>query len=81
VVVNSGGLVEGVSEKAKNDGDVLAVMLFGSYVRSEEFSDVDVCAALKLGKFIPCFCRRRGLSIWLPSQTWTYKYFNSFPCT
>ena len=32
-----------ISEKARDDEVVLAVMLFGSYARNEKFSDIDVC--------------------------------------
>jgi len=32
-----------IVEKAMKDGDILAVMLFGSYARHEKFSDIDVC--------------------------------------
>lgn len=50
-----------ISEKAKNDEDVLAVMLFGSYVRNKKFSDIDVCVVLKLGKFDPLFLSKKRL--------------------
>jgi len=50
-----------ISEKAKNDEDVLAVMLFGSYARNENFSDIDICVILKPGKFDPLFLSKKRL--------------------
>jgi len=38
--------LEKLLSKAKEDADVLAVMLFGSYARSEKYRDVDVCLVL-----------------------------------
>jgi predicted nucleotidyltransferase len=34
-------------KKVANDEDILAVMLFGSYVRDEGFSDIDVCMMMQ----------------------------------
>jgi len=50
-----------ISEKAKNDKDVLALMLFGSYARNEKFSDVDVCVILKPRKCNPLFLSKKRL--------------------
>jgi len=50
-----------LSEKAKCDEDVLAVMLFGSYARREASSDIDVCIVLKPGKFDPLFLSKKKL--------------------
>ena len=50
-----------ISEKARNDEDVLAVMLFGSYARTEVFSDIDVCVVLKPRKFDALFLSRKRL--------------------
>jgi len=48
-------------EKIEKDRDALAVLFFGSYVRNERFSDVDVCIVLKQRKkFTPlCLSRKR----------------------
>lgn len=53
--------LEKISEKARNDEDVLALMSFGSYARGEEFSDIDICVVLKPGKFDPLFLSRKRL--------------------
>lgn len=50
-----------LTEKAKNDEAVLAVMLFGSYARNEKFSDIDVCIVLKPEKFKPLFLSKKKL--------------------
>ena len=60
--------LEKISEKARNDEDVLAVMLFGSYARNEKFSDIDVCVVLKQGKFDPLFLSKKRL-----------EYLSAFP--
>ena len=39
--------LEFLTGKARKDSDVLAVLVFGSYARGEEFRDVDVCLILK----------------------------------
>ncbi|MGQ4914955.1 MAG: nucleotidyltransferase domain-containing protein [Candidatus Asgardarchaeia archaeon] len=33
-------------EPLKSDSNILAIMLFGSYARGEQFSDIDVCLVL-----------------------------------
>jgi predicted nucleotidyltransferase len=53
--------LEKISEKAKNDEDVLALLLFGSYARNEKFSDIDVCVVLKPEKFNPLFLSKKRL--------------------
>jgi predicted nucleotidyltransferase len=50
-----------ISEKAKDDKDVLAVMLFGSYARNEEYSDIDVCIVLKPAKLESLFLSKKRL--------------------
>jgi hypothetical protein len=50
-----------ISEKAKKDEDILAVMLFGSYARKEKFSDIDVCIVLKPRKFDSLFLSKKRL--------------------
>ena len=50
-----------ISEKAKDDKDVLAVMLFGSYARNEKFSDIDVCIVLKPEKLESLFLSKKRL--------------------
>ena len=40
--------IEKIIEKAKNDSDIIAVILFGSYARNEsDYRDVDVALLLK----------------------------------
>ncbi|NIQ06092.1 MAG: nucleotidyltransferase domain-containing protein [Candidatus Korarchaeota archaeon] len=39
--------VESVVRKAQKDDDVLATILFGSYVRGERYSDIDICLVLQ----------------------------------
>jgi len=53
--------LERVSEKASDDEDVLAVLLFGSYARGEEFSDIDVCLVLKPGVSDPLSLSKKRL--------------------
>lgn len=52
---------EKISQKARNDHDVLAVLLFGSYARNEKFTDIDVCVVLKPEKFSPLFLSKKRL--------------------
>jgi len=52
---------EKISQKARNDKDVLAVLLFGSYARNEKFTDIDVCVVLKPEKFNPLFLSKKRL--------------------
>jgi len=43
--------LSGIVEKVMKDGDILAVMLFGSYARDEKFSDIDVCIIMQPKNF------------------------------
>jgi len=53
--------LEKISEKAKNDKNVLAVVLFGSYARNEVFADIDVCVILKPREFDALFLSKKRL--------------------
>jgi predicted nucleotidyltransferase len=56
--------LEKIIEKAKKDEDVVAVILFGSYVR-ESFkpsSDIDVCLMLKPKKFNDLIMSRKKIA-------------------
>jgi predicted nucleotidyltransferase len=50
-----------ISEKAKDDKDVLAVILFGSYARNEKYSDIDVCIVLEPAKRQSLFLSKKRL--------------------
>lgn len=39
--------IRSIVRKARKDKEVLATMLFGSYVREEQFSDIDICLVLQ----------------------------------
>jgi predicted nucleotidyltransferase len=53
-------------QKAENDQDVLAVMVFGSYARNEtkSTSDIDVCIVLQPRQFNNLFLSNKKWSIW-----------------
>jgi predicted nucleotidyltransferase len=40
-------VLDNLVSKAKRDGEILAVMTFGSYARGERHRDIDVCLVLK----------------------------------
>lgn len=61
-------ILKKIKEKAEKDEDVLALIIFGSFARNEEYSDVDVCVVLKPGKYTPLFLSRKRL-----------EYSTSFP--
>ena len=56
--------VDGVLAKARKDGDVVAVFLFGSRARGESVpgSDTDVCLVLRPGNYDPMVLQRKRLS-------------------
>ena len=56
--------VDGILAKARKDGDVVAVFLFGSRARGESVpgSDTDVCLVLRPGNYDPMVLERRRLS-------------------
>jgi len=68
-----------LSEKARDDGDVLAVMLFGSYARNEKFSDIDVCVVLKQGKFDPLFLSKKRLEYLIAFPNLDIQIFQQLP--
>ena len=56
------GVLTKIVEKAREDEDVLAVMLFGSYVRKKtKPRDIDVCIVLKPKKFSNLFISNKKL--------------------
>lgn len=56
--------VDGVLAKARKDGDVVAVFLFGSRARGESVpgSDTDVCLVLRPGNYDPMVLQQKRLS-------------------
>lgn len=40
-------IFDGIIARAKRDGNILAVIVFGSFARKEKYSDIDVCLVLK----------------------------------
>ncbi len=68
-----------ISEKARNDGDVLAVMLFGSYARNEKFSDMDVCVVLKQEKFDHLFLSKKRLEYLTAFPNMDIQIFQQLP--
>ena len=56
--------VDGILAKARKDGDVVAVFLFGSRARGESVpgSDTDVCLVLRPGNYDPMVLQRKRLS-------------------
>lgn len=71
--------LEKISEKARNDGDVLAVMLFGSYARNEKFSDIDVCVVLKPEKFDQLFLSKKRLEYLTVFPNFDIQIFQQLP--
>ena len=39
--------LKSIVEKARKDGDVLAVIVYGSFARGEQYRDLDACVVLK----------------------------------
>lgn len=68
-----------IIEKAKRDGDVLAVILFGSYARGEKFSDVDVCILLKPKKYEPLFLSKKRLEYLMHFPAIDIQVFQQLP--
>jgi len=67
-------------EKIEKDRDALAVLLFGSYVRNEEFSDVDVCIVLKQRKkFTPLYLSRKKLRYSIAFPNLDIQIFQQLP--
>ena len=56
--------VDGILAKARKDGDVVAVFLFGSRARGESVpgSDTDVCLVLRPGNYDPMVLQQKRLS-------------------
>lgn len=53
--------IKKIIEKAKNDKDVIAIILFGSYLKKEKPEDIDVCLILKPKKFTKLFMSKKRL--------------------
>jgi len=66
-------------EKTEKDRDALAVALFGSYVRKERFSDVDVCVVLKPKKFAHLYLSRKRLKYSIAFPNLDIQIFQQLP--
>jgi len=71
--------IERISGRVRDDEDVLALMSFGSYARSEEFSDVDVCVVLKPGRFDPLFLSKKRLEYLVAFPNLDVQVFQQLP--
>jgi len=47
---NMDRIIENFKEKIRKDGDILALILFGSYVRGDVAGDVDLCMVMSPAK-------------------------------
>lgn len=72
--------LEKLLEKAQRDGEVLAVMLFGSAARREETrgSDLDVCLVLRPGTYDRMTLSRKRLD-YLSSAEFDTQIFQQLP--
>ena len=48
-------------QRASQDKDVLAVIIFGSYARGEDYSDIDICLVMRPGQYEEVFLSRKRL--------------------
>jgi len=71
--------LEKLKEKIEKDSDALAVVLFGSYVRNERFSDVDVCIALKPRKFTRLYLSKKRLRYSIAFPNLDVQIFQQLP--
>ncbi|MGC8895922.1 MAG: nucleotidyltransferase domain-containing protein [Candidatus Bathyarchaeia archaeon] len=66
-------------EKTEKDRDALAVVLFGSYVRKESFSDVDVCIVLKPKRFTHLYLSSKRLRYSIAFPNLDIQIFQQLP--
>jgi hypothetical protein len=71
--------LEKLIEKTEKDRDALAVVLFGSYVRNEGFSDVDVCIVLKPKRFAHLYLSRKRLRYSIAFPNLDIQIFQQLP--
>lgn len=71
--------LEKLIEKIEKDSDALGAVLFGSYVRNERFSDLDVCIVLKPRKFDRLYLSRKRLRYSIAFPNLDVQIFQQLP--
>lgn len=71
--------IQAIIQSAKQDRQVLAVGLFGSYARGEPYRDIDVCLFLKPGRYPPLALSRFRLHHTLPNGRYDVQIFQQLP--
>ena len=65
--------------KAKHDREVVAIAIFGSKARGEQFRDIDVCIFLRDRVYSSSFLSQKKLNYTLSSQKYDVHLFNQLP--
>jgi len=68
-----------IVEKVMKDGDVLAMMLFGSYARGEKFSDIDVCIIMQPKNFNALSLSKKRLEYLTDFPDYDVRVFQQLP--
>jgi len=68
-----------IMRKAMKDEDVLAVMLFGSYARNEDHSDIDICLIMQHKNSNDLFLSRKRLEYLRDFPDYDIRIFQQLP--
>ena len=68
-----------IVEKVMKDGDVLAMMLFGSYARGEKFSDIDICIIMQPKNFNALSLSKKRLEYLTDFPDYDVRVFQQLP--
>ena len=71
--------IQGIIEKAKKDKEVLAVALFGSYARGEEYKDIDICISLKNKSYDKQYLAKKRFQYTLTNEKYDVQIFQLLP--
>ena len=59
--LSGGQNLEDLFEKVRADKDILALIVFGSYARGEEYSDIDTCLVLEPKEYPELYLSKKRL--------------------
>jgi len=71
--------IGGIIEKAKKDPEVIAIAIFGSYARNENYRDIDLCLFLKNKRYNKTYLSKRKFQYTLENEKYDIQIFQQLP--
>ena len=72
-------ILQKIIERAKRDPEVIAIALFGSYAREEQYRDIDICIFLAQKKYNELAISRKKLEYTPDNEKYDVQIFQQLP--